>query len=77
MGTTSHVLKDYHQSLTVKPIKIWQFTTSFPFLGNGSIVERSSQIKSFLGINEKIWAIYIIQRYIIPVEIVRIKSTRF
>ena len=35
-------------------------------------MERSSKIKSILGINENIWAI--IQRYIIRVEIVPIPS---
>ena len=35
-------------------------------------MERSSKIKSILGINEKIWAL--IQRYIIRVEIVPIAT---
>ena len=36
MGTTSHVLKDYIiDHYDCKTHKIRQFTTPFPFLGNG------------------------------------------
>ena len=73
MGTTSHVLKDYIiNHYDCKTHKIWQFTTSFPFLGNGVEWNGVVKLKSILGINEKIWAI--IQKYIIRVEIVPIAT---
>ena len=51
---------------------MWQFTTPFPFLGNGvewnGVVKLEVFYKKSIGINEKIWVI--IQRCFIKVDIV-------
>ena len=73
MGTTSHVLKDYIiNQYDCKTHKIWQFTTPFPFFGNGVEWNVVVKLKVFIRINEKIWAI--IQKYIMRVEIVPIAT---
>ena len=73
MGTTSHVLKEHIiNHYDCKTHKIWQFTTPFPFLGNGVEWSRVVKLKVFLGIMKMLWEI--IQIYIIRVEIVPIPT---
>ena len=56
--------------------KIWQFTTAFPFLGNGIEWNGVVKLKVFLGLLKILWAI--IQRYIIRCSRHEsIKPTRF
>ena len=73
MGTASHVLKDYIiNHYDCKTHKIWQFTTTFPFLDNGVEWNGVVKLKVFLGLMKLLWAI--IQRYFIRVEIVPIAT---
>ena len=51
MGTTSYVLKDYIlDHYDCKTPKIWQFTTPFPFLGNGVEWNGVVKLKVFWGL---------------------------